>query len=36
LISRLRKKVMAEMTLEFPIQSIYGQGYAFLDHALIV
>jgi DNA-binding response OmpR family regulator len=36
LISRLRNKVMADIGLELPIHSIYGQGYAFLDHALII
>jgi DNA-binding response OmpR family regulator len=36
LISRLRGKVMEEMQLELPIQSIYGQGYVFLDHALVI
>jgi DNA-binding response OmpR family regulator len=36
LISRLRSKVMADMALELPIQSVYGQGYAFVDHALLV
>ncbi len=36
LISRLRSKVMEEMNLELPIQSIYGQGYAFLDHARVI
>ena len=33
LISRLRSKVILELALELPIQSIYGQGYAFVDHA---
>lgn len=36
MISRLRGKVMEEMNLELPVQSIYGQGYAFLDHALVI
>jgi DNA-binding response OmpR family regulator len=36
MISRLRGKVMDELHLELPIQSIYGQGYAFLDHALVI
>jgi DNA-binding response OmpR family regulator len=36
MISRLRGKVMEEINLELPIQSIYGQGYAFLDHALVI
>lgn len=36
LISRLRGKVLEAMELELPIQSIYGQGYAFLDHALVL
>ena len=35
LISRLRSKVMEDMHLELPIRSIYGKGYAFLDHALV-
>jgi DNA-binding response OmpR family regulator len=36
LISRLRNKVMADIGLELPIHSIYGQGYAFVDHARII
>ena len=36
LISRLRGKVMEEMGLELPVQSIYGRGYAFLDHAQVI
>ena len=36
MISRLRGKVMEDMELELPIQSIYGQGYAFLDHSLVI
>ena len=36
LISRLRGKVMEEMALSLPVQSIYGQGYAFLDHAQVI
>jgi DNA-binding response OmpR family regulator len=36
LISRLRSKVMAEFKLELPVQSMYGQGYAFSDHALVI
>jgi DNA-binding response OmpR family regulator len=35
LISRLRNKVMADIHLELPIQSVYRQGYAFLDHAQV-
>ena len=36
MISRLRGKVMEEINLELPIQSIYAQGYAFLDHARVI
>ena len=36
LISRLRRKVLEEVNLELPIHSIYGQGYAFRDHALVI
>ena len=36
MISRLRGKVMEEINLALPIQSIYAQGYAFLDHALVI
>lgn len=36
LISRLRSKVLGELGLELPIQSIYGKGYVFLDHALVI
>lgn len=36
LISRLRSKVQQDIELELPVQSIYGKGYAFLDHALVI
>lgn len=36
LISRLRGKVVEEMGLELPVQCIYGKGYAFLDHAVVI
>jgi DNA-binding response OmpR family regulator len=36
LISHLRSKVMEEIALKLPIQSVYGQGYVFLDHAQVV
>jgi DNA-binding response OmpR family regulator len=36
MIGRLRGKVMEEMNLELPIKSIYGRGYAFVDHALVI
>jgi DNA-binding response OmpR family regulator len=36
LISRLRGKVLEEIGLQLPIQSVYGQGYVFLDHAQVI
>jgi DNA-binding response OmpR family regulator len=36
MISRLRGKVLEEMKLELPIQSVYAKGYAFLDHAQLI
>ncbi len=36
MISRLRGKVLEEMKLELPIQSVYARGYAFLDHAQLI
>lgn len=36
LISRLRRKVLEEIGLELPIHSVYGQGYAFRDHARVI
>jgi DNA-binding response OmpR family regulator len=36
LISRLRSKVATDTKLELPVQSVYRQGYAFLDHAKVL
>jgi DNA-binding response OmpR family regulator len=36
MISRLRGKVAEGMGLELPVQSVYGEGYAFLDHARVI
>ena len=36
MISRLRGKVLEEINLQLPVQSIYAQGYAFLDHARVI
>lgn len=36
LVSRLRAKVLDGIALELPIQSVYGQGYAFLDHSRVI
>ncbi len=36
LVSRLRGKVLVEMGLQLPIESVYGKGYVFSDHALVI
>ncbi len=36
MVSRLRGKVLEDIALELPVHSVYGQGYAFLDHALAI
>jgi DNA-binding response OmpR family regulator len=36
LLSRLRGKVDETMGLELPLRCVYGEGYAFLDHARVI
>ncbi len=36
LVSRLRKKVLEKTGLQLPIQSMYGKGYTFSDHAIVI
>jgi DNA-binding response OmpR family regulator len=35
LASRLRRKVLDKACLELPLQSVYGSGYCFTDHAAV-
>jgi DNA-binding response OmpR family regulator len=36
LVSRLRGKVLTEIGLQLPVESVYGKGYVFSDHAQVV
>lgn len=36
LISRTRRKVFDKSRLQLPLQSIYGKGYIFTDHARVI
>ena len=36
LASRLRRKVLDKSGLQLPLQSVYGQGYSFIDHAQLI
>jgi DNA-binding response OmpR family regulator len=36
MLSRLRGKVDETMGLELPLRCVYGEGYAFLDHARVI
>ncbi len=36
LASRLRRKVLDKAGLQLPLQSVYGKGYSFTDHAQLI